>query len=249
MCAIVGLWKFENETIETLSKRILRYWKQLRERGTDGYGMIVSTKTHILQIKTLDMYQTVHLFRQKITRIIDLDFILLHNRKATLGRKTLELAHPIKTPMRRYVIHNGTKKSIKDLFETAKSDTQAIGMLLDLVSETYDRLDDMLKTEINLKLAKTGVIFYVTPYYILFHKDSSRTLFINEDLGIFSTLPIEEGVWNNVSDVGLVKLAHIREVPNDRIGSIYAHKAICPFCTTEFVTSSVGPRFCPHCQR
>ena len=210
MCGIIGfvdsqknrssLWEWAGITIA--------------HRGEDSYGAILYGDT-IQTIKRLDLESTPkgQYYDKKRKRFMsypattgimeDLenlplaDFVLFHNRAASVGGVTVDLAHPI-TKANTYnisVIHNGTKKSLTSTFpKFGKSDTEVMATFL-----SYHFEDDVLTDEV---LNGAGVVFGVNhdTKQVLVHIDGNRPLFVHEDKQIFASEPLFGGKWQLVKN-------------------------------------------------
>jgi len=180
MCGIVGMFDDVNKS------RLESYWIYLEHRGYDSYGIVGKTnKDRIKTVKSL--YD-----KNVLEKVNNFKWVIAHNRWASIGDKnSLELAHPV-INKGIYIIHNGTKKSLYETINGAKSDTQAIVKLYS---------DLKVKQNIFKYLDNTGVIFIIDTHNnkIVFHKDKTRPLYINTELKMFSSEPIDKGTWQMIS--------------------------------------------------
>ena len=236
MCGILGLFDKEN-----YSQELKAGWSWLDERGTDSYGVVLATPTGLKIIKALKkdvILEEVEKIEQQQTIL----WALAHNRKASVGSVNLELAHPIYNN-NSIIIHNGTKKTIVELFNKYKSDTQALLYLLQDLPKQY-------KSEI---LQKAGVVFHfnLKERLLLFHK-SNRSLYISEDLSYLSSAPIAKGNWYKIQKIDLLELKITKKnifslLPRENKKE-YFYKKICKSCKNEFFTSNAKETECKNCK-
>lgn len=178
MCGIVGFIDSKD------NRKNLEDWLTIQShRGEDSFGAVVESVKEISSTKAISKKT----FLENLNSIEISDFVLAHHRKASLGDITIDLAHPV-TLNKTYVIHNGTKKAIYEAVTRAKSDTEAIAMLLD---------EDFNTTKLNKRLLTgAGVVFAQnTMHGLIVFVDGNRSLFVNKERTIVASEPITEGEW------------------------------------------------------
>jgi len=181
VCGIIGFVK--NKNYEENLRGIL----QIQEhRGTDSYGAVFwyGNKGY-KAIKELKKEK----FLQKFDKIAksNYKFVIVHHRWASIGNVNLKLAHPI-TKKDVAIIHNGTKKSLYELYKNKlQSDTEVIAYLASVLG---------FKNQVFRELMDgTGVIFGFDKERVFFHHDNKRSLFLNETGDLISSEPILKGNW------------------------------------------------------
>ena len=181
MCGIIGFIdvKERREAIDTALNL-------LKHRGTDSYGYILERGATTETDKSLSKLSTLKSLNAKDKS----DFILLHNRKTSVGGTTIPLAHPIQSKNKKVqVIHNGTKKPLFNTIDDAKSDTEAIAEIISLHFEASPLLSKLLED--------CGVVFAKNQETgeVLFHTDGCRPLFISKNRQIIASEPVGLGEW------------------------------------------------------
>lgn len=210
MCGIIGFWGEEN--IKKWKEILEKGWERLKHRGEDSYGVVIKTDKKIISYRSLSKESLLEKVREDIEEgiwdIENAEWVLAHNRKASVGGIRLELAHPIYLQERKqediWVIHNGTKRALSDAFGE-DSDTKALPYVFTL-----------RRAKIRARLLNgVGVAFCVrrikNSVKILFHKDNSRPLVFNKE-GIIASEPIERGDWFEINDIEFVSLDTLSEI-------------------------------------
>ena len=239
MCGIVG--KFGSLGYKELEF----YWDMLNHRGNDSFG------TAVYNNKTQKLFTYKALIESSFERNKEInyaDWIIAHNRWASIGGKSdIKLAHPVAVKGV-YIIHNGTKRSLYESIKSAKSDTHAIGLI-------YTKLAD--KSDILEFLNGSGVCFIIDKNEdrIIFHKDKSRTLYYSKDLQMFASEPIEVGKWQMVQEQNrILSMSAFKETWNKKIKlqkNVFELTKnitidICPVCFKEKLMNEADGR-CPDC--
>ena len=175
--------------------KCLKGLETLEHRGIDSYGAIVCQNNSHTPLKSMELFTPTKTNSNTLEKLLEAtsgDGYIMHNRWASIGGINLELAHPITNEQDFSVIHNGTKKSLKEVLSTVvDSDTQAISHLVGKVG--LNLLTKMLDG--------AGVVFVVDKQgRIFFHKDENRPLFINKDRNLFASEPVEAGEWMLIKD-------------------------------------------------
>jgi len=236
MCGIVGI--YGEQALREYQKNLLYAWDRLKHRGEDSYGVIIQkTNGEVVAYKSLSKEALLSKLAEeegKEFTVESLKWVLAHNRKASVGGITLELAHPVyNKDEKTLVIHNGTKKPLAGAFGT-DSDTQALSIIFSIG-----------KVEPKVRLLDgTGVVFCVRKtskdrFKLYFHKDEERPLVLNKELGIFASEPFLEGEWYQVKEIPFKELKDLSEIVNlidDKVSeSVVIRK--CSLCGREFVGS------------
>jgi predicted glutamine amidotransferase len=249
MCGIVGLFK---KGID-YEKALKESWERMRHRGEDSYGVLVCyNNDNIKIIKSLNMELVLNKVKEMQEKE-DIHWILGHNRKASVGSVIPELAHPIvyRENNKKYVIiHNGTKKSIVELFDNYDSDTEALCELVHIISS--------VKTKKKL-LEDTGVIFAFNfnSNYLIFHK-SNRTLYYSPDLNMIASETIFSANWQTIRNIDYLKINlnkykhynFVEALPklNDLKHYDIVEKR-CLYCGKTFVSSNPDRLICDSCSK
>jgi len=268
MCGIVGF--IDNKKYRQLLPNM---WAKIDHRGEDSYGVIVqgdkvhtakSLTIHKTKKTTTSYYDTKK--RQyikkttpeskgvmaQIQKIPVGDFLLAHNRAASIGGVTEELAHPITKVGNDgtvSVIHNGTKKDLTKVFDIlGDSDTEIIAQLL---------ADHFAPSKtISAALEGAGVVFGVRHEdgAVLFHCDGERPLFIDETRSIIASEPIFKGKWFLVKEQtkmfhslrGFIDNVEVYEKSVDVKEKDLSYPAYCKACKKTHFTDATDGR-CYRC--
>jgi glucosamine 6-phosphate synthetase-like amidotransferase/phosphosugar isomerase protein len=203
MCGIVG--KYGVESPKGVVEICKNAWTETVHGGTDSYGAIYCVDGKVKYVKSLCKEKVLDVIGKEKS---DIDWFIAHNRKASVGGVELKLAHPIIS--KKYgtlVIHNGTKRALAQAFQT-ESDTKALPIILNTISDV-----EVVKK----LLAGIGVMFAVkitsnNQLRIVFHRDTSRTLYLNKEQKIFASEPIFAGKWSLVSATPLKVMKDLSEL-------------------------------------
>ena len=243
MCGIIGIWG--EEALRDYHNKLKLGWERLAHRGEDSYGVIIKTPEEIISYKSLSQEALL----QKLTeeekkgefKREQVEWILAHNRKASIGGINVELAHPIYYKEEKaLIIHNGTKKSLANAFGT-DSDTQALAYVFTLArKEAKVRLLDGVGVAFAVKRGIKG-------YHLYFHKDEERPLVCNPQLGIVASEPFLEGEWFEINNIPYKELKHLKDLENlivpNKSESVVIKK--CRLCGKEFIGSK--EEYCRDC--
>jgi len=236
MCGIITLF-------EKIDENNLSLWDKLSHRGTDSYGYASWDGKRISIKKDLTPRRLKGKYKWSI----------LHNRKASVGKITKTLAHPIEIDDKYYIIQNGTKKEIYYTHRLALSDTHGIGLI-------YKELKHKFK--IFNYLDDTGVVFVIDKElkFIFFHKDESRSLYVNIDKKMLASEPIIEGTWQEINEENyiftfdefnfdnFIKTVELNK-KKINIGKNELFKTLCDNCYKMKLCRRVNGRdICPDCE-
>ncbi|MEM0333017.1 MAG: hypothetical protein QXX30_00945 [Candidatus Aenigmatarchaeota archaeon] len=233
MCGIIAFpkkTKLDKKTIGVIENGL----KLLAHRGSDSFGIIgiakINNKKVLKLVKSLHFENFINMIKSSLINV-EFDFIVIHNRKKSIGKIDIELAHPVgKNDI--YVVQNGTKKSLSI---NEKSDTYGIYVLYKA---------EELKPE---DLKNSGVVFIIDGKNkkILFHKDDTRTLYINETKNLIASEPILAGKWTLIGnneldtfDIENIKLTNFEYEIKD------INKEICDYCLKEGVIIEKRGKIC-----
>ncbi len=256
MCGIVGFSKdYILQNYENLDSKLNDYWNKLSHRGEDSYGILTiyteNNKIKFHSLKSLSKEELLKDFKQKVLDKVDKENVLLmlcHNRKASIGDVSLELAHPVVSE-NSIIIHNGTKKAVVELFSAYESDTQAFNELI----EKFNKLND--KKLLKQLLSNAGVIFHfdLENLKIIFHK-SNRSLYYNE-VGILSSEPVFTGEWYAIKKIGLKQLKLNKENIINLFSKLkkedkkFYYIKQCRICDRFFYTENKRKQECEKCHK
>lgn len=244
MCGIVG--KLSPATPEEMMEILKKGFEALEHRGDDSYGVVAVTDKGLFVAKAMYVEELFEELRKDLMEfgIDNIRWFVGHNRKRSTGSIDIETAHPVWDKERKLaVVQNGTKKAVYELLTSARSDTHGILLL-------YDRVEKGLMKEI---LSGAGVVFIFDRQNdkVIFHKDSSRTLFINTEKVIASE-PIEAGEWALIK--GQYVEANLQhgltlevEEPKKIEVSRVEYRSYCPACRESKKIETQGDRRCPTC--
>jgi len=244
MCGIVGF--FGEEAIKEYQKLLQIGWERLAHRGEDSYGVIIKTSEKVIAYKSISkeaLLEKVASEEGKEFKKEEIQWILGHNRKASVGSITVELAHPIHyKDENALVIQNGTKKSLANAFDTG-SDTQALALVFTLSrKEAKTRLLDGTGVAFCVKRNRKG------DYKLYFHKDESRPLVLQMEKGIIASEPFLEGDWLEIRDIPYAELKGLEDIVKfaDKKISYSVVLKQCKLCQREFIGSTKDD-YCKEC--
>jgi len=203
MCGILG--KINAEIDKEFIEKVIEYQINLSHRGEDSYGLVAyqQEKRKLFAAKAMDLVDLIEILKEKTGETYD--WIVIHNRKASVGEINLDNAHPVvlKDEGRTIlVIQNGTKKSLR--VDKDRSDTHGIAV-------------KWMRNELKEKdLDGAGVVFiFDTLKGFYFHKDNSRTLVLHENEEWFASEPVFPGTWYPIKEVGLTEWNGSFETDNE----------------------------------
>jgi len=180
-----GISIFKNISERDLYEELQEIWTLMEHRGTDGYGLLIVKDDG--EVKILKALKKEELLEELDNEYRDEEFkyVIAHNRKASLGSITVNLTHPIKVG-NVIVVHNGTKRSVLELYPGVESDTEAIARILN------DRYEDSVRRHINEWLVGSGVVigYDTDKNRWLFWKDSTRPLVQMVSSGYYFSEPV-----------------------------------------------------------
>ena len=200
MCSIIG-----GEVNPHFKKNIGEYMKTLSHRGEkQGCGYIVKTGNDLFIYRSMSIDLTI----KSIKEIKDGSFIVIHQRKASVGSVGMDNTHPVKGNMEKVrLIHNGTRKVFNEFFN-ATSDSQGLASFLELLplNEHKQILEDL------------GVVFYTyRGKGLYFYKDELRPLVRLKNSSLFASEPLFSGEWASIKDQPTpVKINDINSMPTDK---------------------------------
>ena len=182
MCSIIG-----GTFTAKFKSNVSKYLDILSHRGVnEGCGYI-----HIKSTGDIKVYKTLNLKTLKVqiqnTQVGGT--IIIHQRKSSVGKVSIENTHPVKSGKgtQVHLVHNGTNKIYHGLLEST-SDSHGMAILLGMVP--IERHKEALR---NL-----GVVFYTFNGQVYFYRDGIRPLVVNSKKTIFSSEPLYNGEWTCV---------------------------------------------------
>lgn len=181
-----GITVFKDVRTDELSGLLKESWTLLNHRGNDSFGLIlVNDNNEVKTIKSLNDKELIKTLKSKYKND-EFKLAIAHNRKASIGKINMQLAHPIRVG-NVIVIHNGTNSKLLNIVTDAKSDTQAIATILN------NRENPFIKKHINNWLIGSGVIiaYDIEKKKWLFWKDKTRPFVKSVSNGYYSSEPIE----------------------------------------------------------
>ena len=188
MCGIVGFEaKTRKEALEK-AELTLEIMLLLEHRGKDSFGFIgISHENKIYAYKSTDLEKFFENL-MKYTKEKNPRLVIAHHRKATVGKKDIENAHPVWNKKERvFVIQNGTKRS---LGIKGRNDTYGI-MVLYLAGE--------LEKE-DLENAGNVIIVDNEKGKVIFKRGIERSLWYNPELKILASEPACNGIWYPIKE-------------------------------------------------
>lgn len=180
-----GITVFKKIDTKELCDKLDESWIMLNHRGTDSFGLMLVKDGEIKTLKSLKQNKIINKLKSRFEGE-EFDLVIAHNRKASIGGVSIQLAHPIKIG-NIIVIHNGTNSKLTNIITDAKSDTQAIASILNR------RHNPFVRKYINDWLSGSGVIiaYDMKKKKWLFWKDKTRPLVKSVSNGYYCSEPIE----------------------------------------------------------
>jgi len=217
MCSIIA-----GKTTKIFKDNIKSYMELLSHRGEkQGCGYIVKDENGLTIHRSMDINTVV----DGIQEMSDKAFVIVHQRKASVGTVNLTNAHPVKGNEGTVrLIHNGTRKIYNEFFD-ATSDSQGLASFLELLPPKYH----------GKVMRELGVVFYTYKGQNLYmYKDELRPLVKLKGHSLFASEPLFNGEWATVKEQHEpIIIEDGSSIPVDKFRQVtYASTTYAKYCTS-----------------
>ena len=220
-------------------------FNKLKHRGSDSFGAMNEKGGWYKALTQKALFKGIKKWEE--------GYVLYHNRKASIGAVTVDLAHPIDSDNKEWtIIHNGTKRSVVEAFDMFSSDTEAV---VNIVSNLQQ--NDDFKNLVDSLLEDSGVVFLRNNITnkLWFYTNSKRTFYINESKTIGASEPLNTTEkWFLVDDTEFTEFEGIE----DFLKNVVVHEkgvkianfkvAKCPVCKNFQTCFHTSNGRCPKCE-